>query len=109
VTSASDDCGKTWKPLAQSSISAECPHLLRHSSGTLILCGRGLGAHVRLSYDNGRTWSRIYRISSACPMVGMTEMGDGRVFIVMHEGYRVPGYIRGQFFRVTPDGPVAAE
>lgn len=37
-------------------------------------------------------------------MIGMVEMGDGRVMVAMHEGYRVPGYIRGQFFRVTPEG-----
>jgi hypothetical protein len=49
------------------------------------------------------------RISPASAMIGMTETTDGRVLIAMHEGYRVPGYIRGQFFRVTPEGPVPAE
>lgn len=61
---------------------------------------------VRLSVDDGKSWSRLVRISPASAMVGMTETTDGRVFIAMHEGYRVPGYIRSQFFRVTSEGPV---
>jgi len=42
-------------------------------------------------------------------MMAMVEMSDGRVLNVMHEGYRVPSVMRAQYFRVTPDGPVAAE
>jgi len=107
-TSTSEDGGYTWTPLTQSDISAECPFLLRHSSGALILGSRGFGTFLRLSFDGGRTWSWTYRMSPASAMMAMVEMSDGRVLNVMHEGYRVPGNVRGQFFRVTPDGPVAA-
>jgi hypothetical protein len=107
-TSISEDGGQSWTRLAQSDISAECPYLLRHSSGALVLFSRGLGAFLRLSFDGGVSWTEGFRISPASPMAGMTEMGDGRVLIVMHEGYRAPGYIRGQFFRVTPSGPEPA-
>ena len=107
-TSTSEDDGRTWTPLVQSEISAECPFLLRHSSGALILGNRGFGTFLRLSFDRGRTWSQTYRISPASAMMAMVEMSDGRVLNVMHEGYRVPGNVRGQFFRVTPDGPQSA-
>ncbi|MBI2190562.1 MAG: exo-alpha-sialidase [Planctomycetes bacterium] len=108
-TSTSEDGGKTWSRLVQSSVSAECPSLLRHSSGALILASRGYGTFVRLSFDGGKSWTPECRISPASAMIGMTEMKDGRVLIAMHEGYRVPGYIRGQWFCVSPDGPVAVE
>ncbi len=107
-TSNSEDGGQTWTPLVQSNVSAECPYLLKHSSSVLILASRGYGTFLRVSFDQGRTWSRAYRISAASAMIGMAEMNDGRILVVMHEGYRVPGYIRAQFFRVTPDGPQPA-
>jgi len=108
-TSRSEDSGRTWTPLVQSNVSGECPYLVRHSSGALVMASRGYGTFVKLSFDEGRSWTTEWRISPASAMLGMTELADGRIMIVMHEGYRVPGYIRGQFFRVTPDGPVAAE
>jgi hypothetical protein len=108
-TSRSQDGGKTWTPLVQSSISGECPYLLRHSSGALIMASRGSGVFIKLSFDGGESWPGEWRISPASAMVGMTELADGRVFIAMHEGYRVPGYVRGQTFRVTPNGPIAAD
>jgi hypothetical protein len=37
----------------------------------------------------------------------VVEMKDSRIFIVFHEGYQDHCRIRGQFFRVTSDGPVA--
>ena len=107
--SASEDGGYTWSPLTQSDISAECPCLLAHSSGTLILGSRGAGTFLRLSRDGGRTWGDTWRMSPASAMMGMVEMADGRVLNVMHEGYRVPGHVRGQLFRVTTEGPVAVE
>ena len=107
--SSSRDGGRTWSPLAESDISAECPCLLRHSSGALILGSRGAGTFVRLSVDGGQTWGTTWRISPASAMMGMVEMADGRVLVVMHEGYRVPGAIRGQFFRLADHGLVAAD
>ena len=108
-TSRSEDSGRTWAPLVQSNVSGECPCLVRHSSGALIMSSRGAGTFVRLSFDDGESWTKEWRISPASAMVGMTEVDDGRMLIVMHEGYRVPGYIRGQLFRVTRGGPVPAE
>lgn len=103
-TSISEDGGKTWTPLKQSNASGDCPQLIRHSSGTLVLFNRGLGTFIKLSYDNGKTWSNDYRISPCSAMAGMTENNEGKIVILMHEGYRVPSYIRGQIFEVTLDG-----
>ncbi len=109
-TSTSDDYGYTWTPLVQSEIrDVSVPSLLKLTSGLLILASRGPGTFINISYDNGKTWSKPYRISPASAMMSMVEMPDGRVLILMHEGYRwFGGKIRGQFFRVTQSGPVAA-
>ena len=29
--------------------------------------------------------------------------------VVMHEGYRIPGYIRGQFFSIADDGEILVD
>ena len=104
----SGDGGKTWAPLIQSTIGGDCPSLLRHSSGALVLGSRGHGTYLNMSFDQGRTWTESFRLSPAGAMMALVEMADGKVLCVMHEGYRIPGHIRGQFFRVTPEGPVAA-
>jgi len=107
--SSSEDGGMTWTSLKQSDISGECIYMIRHSSGALVLFYRMTnGSSIRLSFDNGSTWTKDFRISPAAAMVGMDEMKDGRIVIIMHEGYRTPGKIRGQFFRVTSEGPVPA-
>ena len=106
--SRSEDGGMTWTRLEQSTVSAECPILLKHSSGALVLGSRGFGTFLKLSFDGGQTWSGSYRMSPASAMMAMVEMADGRVLNIMHEGYRVPSYIRGQCFTVTQDGPRAA-
>ena len=109
-TSSSNEYGYTWRSLVQSKIGdVSVPSLLKLSSGALILASRGPGTFINISYDNGKTWGKPYRISPASAMMSMVEMPDGRVLILMHEGYRwFGGKIRGQFFRVTKNGPVAA-
>jgi len=108
--STSNDYGHTWTPLVQSEMrDVSCPFLMKLSEGPLILGSRGPGTFINISYDDGKTWSKPYRISPASAMMSMVEMPDGRVLILMHEGYRwFGGKIRGQFFRVTKNGPVAA-
>lgn len=61
---------------------------------------RDYGAHLRLSYDQGQTWTTPIFISPCCPMVGMCELNDGSILIVMFEGHRIPGYIRGLKFTI---------
>ena len=83
--STSKDKGKTWTRQVASGIGGTSPILLRHSSGILIMGSRGWGISMTTSADNGRTWSRPTIISTMTGMMGMTELKDGRVFIVFHE------------------------
>ena len=102
-TSYSADRGLTWTPLTQSGVSAECPFVLGHSSGTILLGSRSCGIFLNVSPDGGKSWE-VFRVSPCSGMMGMTELSDGRVLIVYHTGFRVPGRIRAQFLRVTPTG-----
>jgi hypothetical protein len=106
--STSADGGMTWTPLKQTDVTGECPFIIKHSSGALVFFSRGYGSFIKISHDKGRSWSPEYRILPASAMAGMAEIYDGRIIILMHEGFRVPSKVRGQFFKVTNEGPVPA-
>ncbi len=65
-TRSSDD-GKTWSEPIVQNICGAPPHLLQHSSGKIILAYSRridpMGEYVRISNDNGMTWSNDTRIS----------------------------------------------
>ena len=107
--SRSDDRGQTWTSLVQSDVTGECPYLLRHSNGILIMYlrirGSDGGIFVRLSHDDGKTWSKTYRLTATWGnMIDMTEMEDGSIFLVGDEGWGIPSYARGIFFRIEGEG-----
>ncbi|MFN0170979.1 MAG: sialidase family protein [Bryobacteraceae bacterium] len=106
--SVSRDGGLTWSRQTPSDCTGECPYLLRHSSGVLLMGSRGAGIFMKTSVDEGRSWSRETRISLCSGMMGMTELKDGRVLVVFHEAYRTPTRIRAQYLRVRKDGCVDA-
>ena len=106
--SRSRDKGLTWSRQVPSDCTGECPQLLRHSSGVLIMGSRGNGIFMKTSADEGRSWSRETRISLCSGMMGMTEMKDGRVLVVFHEAYRTPTRIRGHYMKVSPNGSLTA-
>ncbi len=99
-TSRSEDYGQNWTPVTQSGMGGSSTWLIKHSSGVLVMFIRDYGAHLRLSYDQGQTWTTPIFISPCCPMVGMCELNDGSILIVMFEGHRIPGYIRGLKFTI---------
>ena len=105
--SISTDKGLTWSKQVPSDCTGECPFLLRHSSGVLIMGSRGFGIFMKTSIDGGKTWSRETRISLCSGMMGMTEKKDGRILVVFHEAYRTPTRIRGHYMRVNKDGTLA--
>ena len=105
--SVSEDKGLTWSKQTPSKCTGECPYLLRHSSGVLVMGNRGSGIYMKTSTDDGRTWSRETRISLCSGMMGMVETGDGRLLVVFHEAYRTPTRIRGQYMHVDPDGTLS--
>ena len=107
-TSTSGDSGRTWSPLKPSGFQAQCPVLVHHSSGVLVLCYRAGGVTVRLSRDAGQTWSRPITLARG-GMSDMIELPDGRMCVVFMEGGTMPGRVRAHFFRITPDGPVPAQ
>ncbi len=96
--SLSHDNGLSWSAREWIDLPADCPYLLRHSSGTLILIRRGMGVFAHVSHDEGRTWSHPYRLSPASGIAALLELPNGRILAVYHEGYKVPGHIRGQYF-----------
>ena len=106
--SRSRDKGLTWSRQVPSDCTGECPQLLRHSSGVLIMGSRGSGIFMKTSVDEGLSWSRETRISLCSGMMGMTEMKDGRVLVVFHEAYRTPTRIRGHYLKVRPDGSLVS-
>lgn len=63
----STDNGKTWSEPQIQSICGAPPHLLQHSSGAIILAYSGriepMGEYVRISHDNGKTWSKDFCIA----------------------------------------------
>ena len=106
-TSTSVDGGMTWSALEESSVPGECPYLLSHSSGAIVMTSRDfIGNSVRVSFDEGKTWTRPRRVPVS-GMANMAELEDGRVLIAGHTGWANPTWIHCDTFRVTPDGPVA--
>jgi hypothetical protein len=106
-SSTSTDGGLTWSDLIQSSVSGECPNLISHSSGAIVMTSRGnIGNSVIISFDYGVSWTRMKRVTP-CGMATMAELSDGRILIAGHTGWNNPTWIHTDTFRVTPDGPVA--
>ena len=80
--SKSGDKGISWSKHVPSDCTGECPQLLRHSSGVMIMGSRGTGIFMKTSIDEGQSWSRETRVSLCSGMMGLTEMKDGRVLVV---------------------------
>ncbi len=90
----SADGGITWtvpKPLG---FHGSPPHLLRHSSGALILTygyrQEQFGQRAAFSYDNGATWQHDYIIRDDGPdgdlgYPSTVEMADGSLFTICYQ------------------------
>ena len=89
----STDGGKTWSPVVDSGVNGSPPHLMLHSSGTLV-CSYGYrtrphGEHAIISRDLGKTWDAEYIFEDACGMWDhgypcTVEMPDGSLFSVYY-------------------------
>ena len=89
----SSDCGKTWSD-PEFLCAGSPPHLLRHSSGAIILTytirDRDFGQRARISYDEGKSWSdEIILCTNAmnwdsgyCSSV---ELDDGSIYTVYYQ------------------------
>jgi hypothetical protein len=98
MLTTSDDGGGTWSPAAPLGFHAVPPHLLRHSSGTLVLTygyrEAPCGQRVAFSTDDGRTWTHDWILRDDGPDFDLgypstVELADGRLFTVYYQ--RVPG------------------
>gem|GEM_PF-2505933 len=108
LRAVSDDGGGTWSAVQRVALEADCPCVLREPGGALVLARRGAGLFVHVSRDEGATWSAPWRLSPVSGIMVMLAVGAGRILGICHEGYRVPGHVRAQFFRIQQDGRVTA-
>lgn len=100
-TTFSYDGGKTWTvPQIIGQVGAP-PHLLLHSSGTIVLTtGRRIapfGERARLSYDGGKTWGEEIVISEEAPdwdlgYPSSVELSDGSILTVYYQKYPGDSY-----------------
>jgi hypothetical protein len=95
----SEDGGKTWTRSRPTGVCGSPPHLLRHSSGTLV-CVYGYrkppyGQRAMLSCDGGRSWETDFILRDDGPDSDLgypasVEMPDGSVFTIYYQRFQ-PG------------------
>ena len=97
MTTASLDGGQTWTPATPLNFHGSPPHLLRHSSGVLVMSygyrREPYGERVALSYDKGTTWQPDYILHDHGPdgdlgYPASVELADGGILTVY---YQKPG------------------
>lgn len=96
LLSESSDGGQTWS-LPRSLGYGSPPHLLRHSSGALILTYGyrkvDVGQRVGISYDDGQDWEWDWIIRNDAPdwdlgYPSTVELGDGSLLSVYYQKYK---------------------
>ncbi len=90
----SDDGGRTWTPARPLGFHGSPPHLLRHSSGVLVLTygyrQEPFGQRVAFSHDDGATWDHDWIVRDDGPdgdlgYPSTVELGDGSLFTVCYQ------------------------
>jgi hypothetical protein len=98
MQSESSDGGYTWTGAEPLGFHGSPPHLLRHSSGVLVLTygyrQAAFGQRVAFSYDDGDHWEHDWIIRDDGPdrdlgYPSTVELADGHLFTVCYQ--RVPG------------------
>ena len=94
MQSQSDNGGESWSEMRSLGFHGSPPHLLLHSSGTLI-CTYGCreepyGQRVALSHDKGVTWKHDYILRDDGPDSDLgypcsIELDDGQVYTVYYQ------------------------
>jgi len=94
MQSESDDGGRTWTPARPLGFHGSPPHLLRHSSGAMVLTygyrQEPFGQRVAFSHDDGATWDHNWIIRDDGPgddlgYPSTVELGDGSLFSVYYQ------------------------
>lgn len=90
----SDDGGRTWTPARPLGFHGSPPHLLRHSSGALVLTygyrQAPYGQRVAFSHDDGATWEHDWIIRDDGPdgdlgYPSTVELADGALFTACYQ------------------------
>jgi sialidase-1 len=89
----SDDGGRTWTPARPLGFHGSPPHLIRHSSGVLVLTygyrQSPLGERVAFSRDDGATWDHDWILRDDAPgdvgYPATVELADGSLFSVYYQ------------------------
>ena len=92
----SSDGGRTWSKAEPIGVEGSPPHLLRHSSGTLICsygrryAGEPFGQMAMISRDNGETWEKDFVLRDDGIDVDLgypcsVELDDGSIFTVYYQ------------------------
>ncbi|MEX0669784.1 MAG: exo-alpha-sialidase [Pirellulales bacterium] len=90
----SDDGGATWSMPRWLGFKGSPPHLLRHSSGALVMTygyrERPFGQRVAISRDDGRTWDADWILRGDGPdgdlgYPSTVELTDGSLFTVCYQ------------------------
>ncbi len=90
----SEDGGHTWSPARPLGFPGSPPHLLRHSSGALVLTygyrQAPFGQRVALSDDDGATWDHDWIIRDDGPdgdlgYPSTVQLADGSLFTVCYQ------------------------
>ena len=98
MQTVSDDGGYTWTKAKPLGFHGSPPHLLRHSSGTLVLTygyrQAPFGQRVAFSHDDGASWEHDWIIRDDGPdgdlgYPSTVELADGTLFTVCYQ--KVPG------------------
>jgi len=94
VQTESEDGGCTWSVPRPLGFHGAPPHLLRHSSGVLVLTygyrQEPYGQRVAISYDNGGSWDHDWILRDDGPDSDLgypctVEMADGSLFSVYYQ------------------------
>jgi hypothetical protein len=94
LQTVSVDCGQTWSAPQDIGVAGSPPHLLRHSSGTII-CSYGYrkspyGQRVIVSHDDGKTWDGPFVLRDDGPDGDLgypcsVELSDSRILTVYYQ------------------------
>ena len=94
----STDGGRTWSVPAAMPLDGLPPHIIRHSSGALIVTyghrDEPFGERAIVSYDDGKTWPDLYILRDDAPDLDLgypatVELGDHSLLTVYYQ--RIPG------------------
>ena len=100
----SPDLGLTWSPVQDIGFKGHAPHLVRLSTGEIVLTHRVPATSMHVSRDEAKTWLGPYRIDTVGGAYPATvELKDGSLLVVYYEEGSGSA-VRVRRFRLSSDG-----